>query len=184
MNRFRTILIVVLFVCNAFCVMKLDAEENVWDFKGDLEDGAPAGWKPRGSNPEICQWVQEKDGAFALALVDQDEDNWGQWTSSSIRIPSDSTKIELTAEIRYQIQAQRMRVSCVFYDAGKEKIGVANQVLTGASPEFEKKEYEVKSWEVSVPEGSVRMLISFASGGDAKALGELYVRHLVLNFQD
>lgn len=153
----------------------------------DQTNGTPAGWVRTGTDPAICRVITNNftSPAHALAIIDNETNNFGEWDADLLLSPTNAAALELIDiqyEALYSITNGPMRLSVLFFDANTNLVRQTDFNLTGQSVgwqgSIESSTFSVQNQQVLVPPGSVRLRFSVVSGGTGLATGVLVIDDL------
>lgn len=144
------------------------------------------GWQRGGSDPSIDLVITNKSASptHALALLDADESNYGEWyllldLSSLVK---EGDVLDLQWFQLYNLTNGNMRLSFSFLDTSGNRLtgedyGVSGQ-STGWKDDLAASTFERQFQRLIVPAGTTQLRVNFASGGSAAATGLMVIDDL------
>jgi len=149
----------------------------------DQTSGTPANWNRGGSDASIDQVTTNNytSPTHALAVVDTDPNNYGEWYSdvslSGHASPGDLLDVQWSE--MYNIADGEMRVTVGFFDGSDNFITETHFVVTGDSPGWvstvEDSSFTTSEHEVPVPANAARIRIALVSGGPSTTVGTMVI---------
>jgi hypothetical protein len=153
-------------------------------------NGVPTGWNEydSGSNSFITQVTTNNYVSYdhALAVVDNDTNNYGSWYSDMVSL-SGCTNSSGTMNVQwfqlYSISNGDMRVTFSFYNAaGNDDLQDVSYQVTGNSPGWQGavagSGFTPVNELITAPAGATQFLVQLVSGGSAETTGIMMIDDL------
>lgn len=152
----------------------------------DNTNGTPSGWNKGGSDASIDQMTTNASTSptHALAVVDGDGSNYGEWYSdvSLTGNASPGDLLDIQYSVLYSVANGPMRVSVLFFNAANSMVGNTDFNVTGDSSGWKGSlagsTFTPQAQQLVVPPAANRLRISVVSGGPSTATGVLVVDDL------
>jgi hypothetical protein len=149
-------------------------------------DGTPDNWVRAGGNTNLCQVTTNNysSATHALALIDTDESEYGEWDADIMLAGNASPGDLLNFQWMemYAVTNGEMRVTIIFYDAGDNTLKVANYTATGNSGGWQgdiaSSSFAVHKAQLMIPDNAVRLRVSLVSGGSLFTTGLMIIDDL------
>ena len=147
----------------------------------------PAGiWHRGGSDGSIDQvtTANSVSPTHALALVDNDPANYGEWYGflPLTGIVSDGDVLDFQWFQLYSVDSGNMRLSFAFLDAGNNALLSRDYNVSGQSPGWSgsvsNSPFERQLQRLAVPTGTTQLRVNFASGGASSVTGTMVIDDL------
>jgi hypothetical protein len=147
--------------------------------------GRPQGWNRGGSNAQLDQVTTENfvSPSHALAVIDDDENGYGEWYYPFDLAGSAEPGDELTVRWfeMYDINGGEMRLTLLFFDGGtivEERHFTVNGPSEGWDDDIASSEFTEREEFLVVPEGATRLQIGLVSGGGLNVTGTYVIDDL------
>jgi len=145
----------------------------------NLTNGVPTGWVATGNDTGICQVTTNaySSPTHALALIDNDTNDYGEWDADLILGTNASPGNTITVQWSelYAITNGPMRVTVLFFDVNTNQLSETDANSTGNSSgwagQITGSTFGLRNEQVMIPHNAVRMRVSLVSGGSQSATG-------------
>jgi hypothetical protein len=151
-------------------------------------NGVPTGWNFYNSDSSIiCQVTTNNyvSASHALALVDNDPNNYGSWYSDPVPLPGNiapGSIVNAQWFELYSITNDNMRVTFSWFNAANNDISDVSFQVTGNSPGWQGavagSGFTKINEQLTVPAGAVALQVQVVSGGGADTIGIMLVDDL------
>jgi hypothetical protein len=154
----------------------------------DSTNGVPTGWNSFNSGSSLITQVTTNNyvsATHALAVVDNDTNNYGSWYSDQVSlsgIASPGGTLNVQWFQLYSVTNGQMRVTFSFYNAGGNDVEDISYQVTGNSPGWQGAVVGSGFTEVNqlitVPPNATQLLVQLVSGGSAETTGIMIIDDL------
>jgi hypothetical protein len=144
------------------------------------------GWQRGGSDASIGQVITNNSvsPSHSLALIDNNPTGYGEWylflDVSSLVAAGDAVDIQWFQ--LHNIPVGNMRLSFAFLDSGNNTLAAQDFDAVGQSPgwagSIAASQFTRQFQRLAAPDGTARLRVNFASGGDASATGSMVIDDL------
>jgi hypothetical protein len=151
-------------------------------------NGVPTGWNFYNSGSSITCQVSTNNyvsASHALALVDNDPNNYGSWYSNPVQLPGSvapGSIVNAQWFELYSITNDNMRVTFSWFNAANNDIQDISFQVTGNSPGWQGavagSGFTQVNEQLTVPAGAVALQVQVVSGGGADTIGIMLVDDL------